>query len=196
VGTGFELPGRGSSEAARPTFGSVRRGYDPSEVDAFLAHVASSIHILETRSRQAARDTPHDVTDRLAKRFARVLAIQEQEADALLTEAHVEAVTMVAGARREADRIRSVARDAAERSVEEAYAFRERAAEEADHLRSDVVERRREMIERLPHIRRRLLMFLEDVEATLDSIGDPDEAEVLRAERSSTRPRPRPDPPG
>ncbi len=176
MGSGFELPGEGSS-GARPAFESVRRGYDPSEVDTFLSQVASSIQILETRLLQAARGTPDDVSDRLEKRFARVLAIQEQEAEVLLTEAHEEAVAMVAEAKREADRIRNDGRDAAERSVEEAHAFRERAEEEADHLRSDLAERRRGMIESLPQIRQRLLTFLQDVEATLGSIGDPGEAE-------------------
>jgi DivIVA domain-containing protein len=181
VGTGFELSGDWSP-GAPPTFGSVRRGYDPAEVDAFLAQLASSIQILETRLRQATLGTPDDVTedddtDRLAERFARLQAIQEHEAEALLSEAHSEADTIVAGAKREADRIRNDGRDAAERSVDDAHAFRERAADEAEHLRSEHAERRREMIENLPQIRQRLLMFLQDVEATLGSIQDPAGAE-------------------
>ena len=141
--TGFELPGEGSIVGAgderpveaRRTFGSVRRGYDPSEVDAFLAQVASTIQILEARSRDAARDdTLDDVTDRLAERFARIVALQEHEVETLLTEAHAEAARMVAEAEREAERIRRDARDAAERSVEDADAFREQAAVEADDL--------------------------------------------------------------
>jgi DivIVA domain-containing protein len=197
VGTGFELPGDWSP-GTPPTFGSVRRGYDPTEVDAFLAQVASSIQILETRLRQATQDTledtPDDDTDRLAERFARVLAIQEHEAESLLTEAHAEAGTMVAGAKREADRIRNDGRDAAERSVDDAHAFRERAADEADHLRADLAERHREMIESLPQIRQRLLMFLHDVEATLGSIQDPAGAErstsgeVVDKDPSTTEP--------
>ncbi len=171
MSTGFELPGGESTGEARPTFGSVRRGYDPREVDAFLVQVAASIQSLETRSRQATRDSPDDDDDRLARRFARVLAVQEQEAETLLTEAHVDASTMVAEAKRDADRIRSAARDAAERSIEEADAFRERAAKEAARLRSDLVERRREMTEELPQIQQRLLTFLEETEAALGAIG-------------------------
>jgi DivIVA domain-containing protein len=182
VSTGFELPDEGSPEEARPTFGSVRRGYDPSEVDAFLANVVSSIQILETRLQQAARDTPDDVTDRLAGHFARILAVQEHEAEDLITEAHVEAATMVAGAKREADSIRRDGRAAAERSVGEAHAFCERAADEADHLRSDLAERHREMIEKLPQLRQRLLEFVQDVQATLSSIGDPGEVELPKSE--------------
>ena len=177
MSSGFELPGERRPEAAPPTFGSVRRGYDPSEVDTFLAQVASSIQIHETRLRHAAPDTPDDVTDRIAKRLARVLAILESEAEALLTEAHVEAATMVAEAKREAERIRSDGRDAAGRSIGEAHAFRERAAMEADHLRSDLAERRREIIEGLPQIQQRLLVLLQDVEETLGFIEDPGEAE-------------------
>ena len=181
MSTGFELPGEGSAVEpgderpveARPTFGSVRRGYDPSEVDAFLAQVASTIRILEARSRDAARDdTPDDVTDRLTERFARIVAVQEEEVERLLTEAHAEADAIEAEAEREADRIRGDARDAAERSVEEADAFRERGAAEADDLRSGLAERRREMIEELPRIQQRLRTFLHDLEATLGSLEE------------------------
>jgi DivIVA domain-containing protein len=152
-------------------FGSVRRGYDPREVDAFLAQVASSIRSLEARSHQATTNAPDEDDDRLAKRFARVLAAQEQEAETLLKEAHAEASSMVAEAKRDADRIRTAARDAAERSIEEADAFRERAAKEADHLRSDLVGRRREMMEELPQIQQRILTFVREIEATLGAIG-------------------------
>jgi DivIVA domain-containing protein len=183
MSTGFELPGEGSAVEAghespgetRPTFGSVRRGYDPSEVDAFLAQVASSIKILETRSREAARgETPDDVTDRLTERFAKIVALQEREVETLLTEAHAEAATTVAEAKQEADRILCDARDAAERSVEDAHASRERSAAEADDLRSGLAERRREMIESLPQFQQRLLMFLQEVEEALGSIEESD----------------------
>ena len=125
------------------------------------------------------RDTPADDDERLADRFARILAVQEHETENLLTEAHVESAAMVAEAKREADRIRGDAQDAAERSIEEAVAFRERAAEEADQLRSDLDERRRDMIEELPQIQERLLTFLHDLEATLGAIGtDPGGTDV------------------
>ena len=39
VSTGFELPGDSDAEEAPPTFGSVRRGYDPEQVDMFIAQV-------------------------------------------------------------------------------------------------------------------------------------------------------------
>ena len=100
MSTGFELPGEEPSEEPRPKFGSVRRGYDPMEVDAFLAQVASRIRSLEARSRQVARVAPEDDDDRLAARFARILAVQEQETESLLTEAHIEASEMVAEAKR------------------------------------------------------------------------------------------------
>ena len=181
MSTGFELPGEGNAVQAgderpveaRPTFGSVRRGYDPSEVDAFLAQVASTLHILQARSRDAARDEVRaDVSDRLAERFARIVAVQEQEVEKLLAEAHAEADAMVTEAEREADRIRRDARDAAERSVEDADAFREQAAVDADDLRSGLDERRRAMLEELPQIQQRLRTFLRDLEVTLGSLEE------------------------
>lgn len=171
MGTGFEPP-----EEPPAKFGTVRRGYDPMEVDAFLADVASRIRSLEARSRQVTRVATED-DDRLAERLARILKVQEQETESVLTEAHVEASEMVDEAKRDANRIRSAAQDAAERSIGEADAFRERAAEEADLLRSDLAERRREMVERLPQIHQRLLTFQQDVEAMLGSIGAPSRAE-------------------
>ena len=143
MSTGFELPGEEPSEEPRPKFGSVRRGYDPMEVDAFLAQVASRIRSLEARSRQVARVAPEDDDDRLAARFARILAVQEQETESLLTEAHIEASEMVAEAKRDADRVRSAAQDAAERSIEEADAFRELGmkSRDLDYLQAEVVPR-------------------------------------------------------
>ncbi len=170
MSTGFELPSEESPEP-RPRFGSVRRGYDPSEVDVFLAQVASSIRSLEARVRQAARDAPEGEDDRLAERFARILAVQEQETETILSEAREEASEIVTEAERDADRIRSAAKDAADRSIEEADASRERASEEADRLRSDLVERRREIGEELPRIQRRVRTFLEEIEATLGALG-------------------------
>jgi DivIVA domain-containing protein len=157
----------------RPTFGSVRRGYDPKEVDAFFDQVASNMRVLETRSRHAVEETDEEA-DHLPQRFAKLLAIQEREVETLLTDAHLEAATTVAEAKREADRIRSDGRAVAERSVVEARALLERASEEVDRLRSDLAERRREFIKRFPEIQRSVLAFLEDVEVMLDSIGDRD----------------------
>ena len=177
MSTGFELPGEGHAaeggEEPRPTFGSVRRGYDPGEVDAFLTHVASGIKILEAQVREARDDAPDDVDDRLAERFARILTVQEQEAEDMLTEAHIDADAVVAAAKHEGERIRIEGRDDAERSIEEATAFRQRAEEEADQLRADLIERQRATTARLPQIQQRLLTFLHELETTLGSIEDP-----------------------
>jgi DivIVA domain-containing protein len=172
VSTGFEKSGEEGTAEGRPTFGSVRRGYDPKEVDAFLNQVASNMRILEARSRQAAGEASGDGADLLPERFAKLLAVQEREVETLLTDAHMEAATMVAEAKREADRIRSVGRVVAERSVVEARALLERAAEEVDRLRSDLAERRQQFIQRFPEIQHSVLTFLQDVEVMLDSIGD------------------------
>lgn len=172
MSTGFEISDEGGTDEPRPTFGSVRRGYDPKEVDAFLDQVASGLRVLEDRSRDAVEETPDEDTDRLPERFAKLLAIQEREVETLLTDAHVEAATIVAEAKREAERIRSEGRNVAERSVEDAHALLERAAGEVDRLRSDLAERRREFTERFPEIQRSVLTFLQDVEAMLESVGD------------------------
>jgi DivIVA domain-containing protein len=163
-----------------PRFGSVRRGYDPGEVDAFLIQVASAIRILEARIRdapEAPEDAPQDVDERLAARFAGILAIQESEAENLLSEAHLEAEAVVAAAGREAEEIRADGKDAAERSIDEAAQFSRRAAEEADQLRVDLDERRADLIAKLPQIQQRLVTFLSDLEKTLESIEDPDGGE-------------------
>ncbi len=189
MSTGFELPGEGHAaeeseggHEGHPTFGSVRRGYDPREVDAFLRSVASGIKTLEAQVGEAPEDTPEDVEDRLAERFARVLTAQALEAEDILAEAHRDADAMVATAEQEAERIRVEGRDAAEREISEATVFRQGAVEEADQLRADLVERRRETIANLPQIHQRLLTFLHEVEATLGSIKDPGPAEGSTSE--------------
>ena len=193
MSTGFELPGEegseemggqgsppevgGGSPKAVPRFGSVRRGYDPGEVDAFLTQVASAIQVIEARIRdapEAPEDTPQDVDERLAARFAGILAVQERETENLLAEAHLEAEAMVVAAEQDAERIRADGQDTAERSIGEAAAFRRRAAAEAHQLRVDLDERRRDMTAKLPQIQQRLVTFLRDLEKTLGSIEDPD----------------------
>ena len=184
MSTGFEASGEGGTAEARPTFGSVRRGYDPKEVDAFLNQVASNMQILEARSRRAAGETSEDGADLLPQRFAKLLAVQEREVETLLTDAHMEAATIVAEAKREAERIRSVGRVVAERSMVEARALLERAAEEVDRLRSDLGERRRQFSQRFPEIQQSVLTFLQDVEVMLDSIRDRSEFEPAASEES------------
>jgi DivIVA domain-containing protein len=177
VSTGFELSGEGNAaeeseggQELRPTFGSVRRGYDPREVDAFLTSVVSGIKTLEAKVRELPEDMPEEVDDRLAERFARILMVQEQEAEDILAEAHLDADAMVAAAKQEAERILTEGQDAAKRSIQEATAFRRRAVEESDQLRADLVERRRETIANLPKVQQRLLAFLHEVQAMLGSI--------------------------
>ena len=157
-------------------FGSVRRGYDPAQVDEFLTQLASAIQILEARirdAREAPEDTPQGVDERLAARFAGILAIQQDEAEKLLAEAQREAEAMVAAATQEAEGIRADEQDAAERSIQDAAAFKRQAAEEADRSRVELDERRRDMIAKLPAIQQRLATFLRDLQKTLDSLEGP-----------------------
>ena len=193
MATGFELPDEGGSDTPldehpvvdRPVFGEVRRGYDPREVDAFLAEVAATIQKLEAHPRdprgQTSSDTspetppptPEDADTRLAERFAKLLALQEHEVTALVDEALREADATRATAEREAEQIRTEAQDEGKRSVEEARAFHDLSRDGADRIRSEALTRRQEINRDLPRIRQSLVGFLDDLETALDSMNEP-----------------------
>ena len=153
---------RGHPDPLGPTIGDVARYL-------FLRH-HSTVELIDRAQTAGLLERRTDPDDSRVVRLR--LTERGDERLQTLTDAHMEAATIVAEAKREADRIRNVGRVVAERSVVEARALLERAAEEVDRLRSDLAERRRQFIQRFPGIQQSVLTFLQDVEVMLDSIGD------------------------
>jgi DivIVA domain-containing protein len=169
-------------------FASVRRGYDPTQVDDFLMTIASRIEALETEMHQepiSAEATPQgtdpaEVLPRPAaengsegytQRIARLGAVGEREIERMLAEAKAEAPTIVAEARSEADRIMKDAQSEARRSVEEARAFLTQVDVDARGMLSGVTERRRQMIEELRKMQEHLVSVAQELDLVVNPIG-------------------------
>ena len=126
----LDLPFQPSAELIRRReFATIRRGYDPEQVRAFLLVVADSIQELEddlhkakgsppTPSQikpvsvvKAPSETPpakpeSDPYEALGKRFAGLLGTADKEAQRLVAEAKAESTRVLSEARSEAEKIR------------------------------------------------------------------------------------------
>src|SRR6476660_1155403 len=131
-------------------FKSVRRGYDPGEVDTFVDEVATALEAaqneataMEARARaavarlqelsreggEAAEAPPDTVKVHVdeAETISRTLLLAQRTADATVAEAQAEADGLARTARGEADRLVADARSAANTMIEEAKADARRA---------------------------------------------------------------------
>jgi DivIVA domain-containing protein len=155
-------------------FSSVRRGYDPEQVDAFLVAIASNIEALEAEL-QRLRVTPPSSAEVAPegpmKRSARLIEVGEREIERMLGEAKTEAATTVSEARSEADRVTNDARDTARRSVDEARAFLSQVEGDAAKMLSDVAERRRQMMGELQKMQEHLVSVARDLDLVLNPEG-------------------------
>src|ERR1700733_2006621 len=123
----------GPDEVARHTFGTSRRGFDPSEVRAFLEEVARELSAAQDREQllqkdiaDAERRAAHPVLDEetlttaLGQETAQVLRAAHDAASSLLKKAEAEAGELVASAERRESQSRA---DAERASAEQAAAL-------------------------------------------------------------------------
>ena len=175
VATGREGTAVSSGEAGPPLmasgdqirqreFATVRRGYDPEQVRAYLTALAVHVETLEraladARARvsqlQSAPPAP-DAYEELSKRFAGVLATADSQAEQVVDQA-----------RAEADRIRAEAQARAEdvriRSSRSLIA----AQEESDRMLENLAQRREAMLQQLHDMQSRLLSVADDLEVAI-----------------------------
>lgn len=161
-------------------FASVRRGYDPTQVDEYLTAIASRVEALEKKLREhrvtaevspeAADPAPvpspsaeEDGSERYTARIARLGEVGVREVEAMLAEAKAEAATILSEGRGEADRIMRDAQEAAKRSVEEARSFLNQVEGDARVAVSGVADRRRQMIEELRIMQERLMNVAQEL---------------------------------
>lgn len=157
-------------------FGSVRRGYDPEQVDAFLLAIASSIEAIETELQQlrVTAEAPsrgedvEDTSDASTKRMSRLAEVGLREVERMLAEAKAESATIVAEAKAEADRTMGDAQRVAKRSVGEARAFLDQVEEDAKALVSGADEHRRRMIDEVRTMQERLVNVAQALELVFD----------------------------
>lgn len=176
-----------------PRFASVRRGFDPAQVNEFLSAIASRVEALEKELHelQVTGDVPPegadteevspsspagdasdegDASDGSTTRIARLAEVGVREVERMLAEAKAEAVTIVSDAKRDADRLAREAKGEAKRSVDEAQAFLNKVEEDAGRMVSDLAGRRRQMLEEFRTMQERLVSVAKE----LDELVNPE----------------------
>jgi DivIVA domain-containing protein len=168
-------------------FAQARRGYETSEVDAFLREVAEHVSRLEADSAHArskvdglsarAASSEEAAYDRIASDFAYVIRTADRAASEVRGSAEANARATVAAARAEADRVVAEAHEAAERVVAGAREEAARLRSDAESVRADAQGIRSEA----ESIRSQAQAAREDAE------GLRGEAETMRAQASTMR---------
>jgi DivIVA domain-containing protein len=184
-----------AEQIRRREFATVRRGYDPQQVRAYLTSIANQVGTLERElgqlrlevgsaaartdqmaAPQAAPATAptEDPYDALSKRFATLIEMADQEAERILENARSESEQAVEEARSEADRIRVDAQARAEEARQEGTDLLKRARTESDRLLSGLAERRRGLVTQLEEMRTKLLAVAEDLAAPIEDAARAD----------------------
>jgi DivIVA domain-containing protein len=193
-----------AEQIRRREFATVRRGYDPQQVRAYLTSIANQVGTLERELSQlrlevgsaaartdqaappiAAADRPKesgDPYDALSKRFATLIEMADQEAERILENARSASEQALDEARSEADRIRVDAQAHAEEARQEGTDLLERARTESERILSSLTERRRGLVTQLEEMRSKLLTVAEDLvvpfeEATRAEAEDAEQAD-------------------
>jgi DivIVA domain-containing protein len=147
----------GTEPAEAWTFSRRFRGYDPAEVDDYLARLAEHVQLLEGRV-QSTQRTVDDQTGELmelrrrvaedgggqiAARLAQILSLAEDEAYAIRGRARVEEETITQTASAEAERMVAQAEERCrglERQLDEMTATRDRLLEELRNLGGRILQ--------------------------------------------------------
>jgi DivIVA domain-containing protein len=207
-----------AEQIRRREFATVRRGYDPQQVRAYLTSIANQVGTLERELSQlrlevgsaAARKGqmpersapppaapalatgPDDAYDALSKRFATLIEMADQEAERILENARSESEQALDDARSEADRIRVDAQAHAEEGRQEVADLLARATTEADRVLSTLGERRRSLASQLEGMRAKLIAMAEDLSIPIEeaAAADTDEAETPEVGDEDAEPPP------
>ena len=193
-----------AEQIRRQDFGTIRRGYDPQEVRAYLSSIARQVEALErelsklrleaasaaARSEQmadAAIASPaEDPYDALSKRFATLIEMADQEAEKILEDARSEAGRTLSEAATDADRIRVDAQALAEETRQEVAELRERATTESDQVLSGLSERRQSLVTQLEEMRAKLIGVAEDLAVSVDEAVRVDASDTARVDADDT----------
>ncbi|HEX4217459.1 MAG TPA: DivIVA domain-containing protein [Acidimicrobiales bacterium] len=164
-------------EVARHTFGTVRRGFDPGEVRAYLDHVADALRVAAEREielRHEVAEAEHraanpvldegTLASALGQETARVLQSAHEAAHDMVANAEAEAAGLLTEAQEEIARSEARAEQAlaertaqAEASVTE---YRQRTHDESEAMIAQARSECREMIEEAQALRARILADL------------------------------------
>lgn len=196
-----------AEQISRREFATVRRGYDPQQVRAYLTSIATQVGTLERELSQlrleagsaAARGgpgaeraktpaktpapaaPPADPYASLSKRFASLIEMADQEAERILDNARSDAARTLDEATSEADRIRVDAQAHAEETRQEGTDLLERAKTESDRLLSGLAERRRGLVAQLEEMRGKLIAVADDLSGPIEAAAraDAEDADLV-----------------
>jgi DivIVA domain-containing protein len=200
-----------AEQIRRREFATVRRGYDPQQVRAYLTSIANQVGTLEhelselrlasgSAAARADRDVAapasapegsapaEDPYDALSKRFANLIEMADQEADRILENARSEAQSTVEQARSDADRIRVDAQARAEEAKQEGSELLEHAKLESDRILSTLVDKRRTLVSQLDEMRSTLMTVADELTVSIE------DAHSVEAEESEAGSPPTGDP--
>ena len=180
-------------------FSTVRRGYHPDEVRAYLVSIADLVGAMaeelrlsrESQQAAAAAATPDDPYEALSRRISALIEKADQEATRTIEEARSQATRELEDARKEAHRITVDAQAHAEVTRHEVADLMERAMTEADRILSRAAARRKSLVMQLEEMHGKLIAVAEDLvvpadEAGLDDLDD-DELAKRRDQRQTPR---------
>ena len=180
--TNLDLPVLISAEQIRRReFVTIRRGYDPDQVRAYMDQLADQVELMQSLLRDARHEAeaairaavrpPVDPYEELARRVGGVIREADATAKEILGGAREDAERMTLEARTDADRIRTDAQARAEESRAAAEAAVHEARAEADRTIAGLAVRRDALVEQLGSMQERLLAVAHDLERTIDIEG-------------------------
>ncbi len=178
--TNLDVPVLISAEQIRRReFVTIRRGYDPDQVRAYLVQLADQIELMrvllrdaqaeaQTALRRTTAQPRHDPYQQLGERVASVIREADQVAETIKTEAHRDAELVTRDARAEADRIRTDAQSKAEDARSQAETAVRAVREEADRTIAGLSTRRDALVDQLASMQERLIGVARDLESAMD----------------------------
>lgn len=177
--TNLDLPVLISAEQIRRReFVTIRRGYDPDQVRAYLGQLADQIELMRVLLRDAQADAQtarrttaqprQDPYEQLGERVASVIREADHAAEAITGEAHRDAERVTREARADADRIRTDAQAKAEEARSRAEAAVRTARQEADRTIAGLSTRRDALVDQIASMQERLIGVAHDLESAMD----------------------------
>jgi DivIVA domain-containing protein len=204
----LDLPLLPSAEQIRRRqFATVRRGYDPDQVQEYLGQVATQVETLEKELREqrlevggradappapappaeaAAAAPSADAYEQLSARLATVLRAADEQAQQLVSDARAEAKKVLDEAQAEADKVRVDAQASAEEARAKSAAELTRAREEADRILGGLEQRREAMLQQMHEMQSRLFAVAQNLE--VPEVDATSGAHVASAAEASPQP--------
>jgi DivIVA domain-containing protein len=188
--TNLDLPVLISPEQIRRReFVTIRRGYDPDQVRAYLDQLAHQMELMRSMQREAQAEAEAalrataqprvDPYEQLGTRVSSVIKEADHAAETIRSDAEDDAERLTREARIEADRIRTDAQGKAEEARARAETAVRMAREETDRTIAGLATRREALVSQLASMRERLIGVAEDLESAMEiKVTMPDLAEI------------------